>query len=323
MPTKIERRPMIASRRPLVAIGIAWFSACSAATAQPALGGRPYSWDSLGVLPLSAERPLTKEERRILDDIDAHELGRAETRAWALLRSKEDPFVAAWVIVQVARVTNRVPQLRARLGPFGRKKPTSPTELYLRYQACRLSLERTPGLMGGRTNPEFLRLREELARTRDLCAPFAKRHLPVMVALAQNLHTPIPTTRKLAEDYRAAHPKAPDIRSFLCRVYLVGRINLALSQKNRRPTLTGDDLQEPDPHRMIEICQEILRDDPKSGPGHYYMGRAFYLLGKDEDALREFKIVADEAKCPEPFRLAAQRFIARPDNRAFISKAIE
>jgi hypothetical protein len=314
---------MIAIRRLLVALGVAWISACSSAVAQSALGGRPYSWDSLGVLPLTAERPLTKEERRMLDDIDAHELGRAENRAWALLRSQRDPFVAAWVVVQVARVTTRVSQLQARLGPLDTKKTTSPTELYLRYQACRLSLERTPGLMGGRQNPEYVRRQEELACIRDLCAPFAKRHLPVMVALAQNAHTPVPMTRRLAEDYRATHPKRPDIRPFLCRVYLGGRINLALSQKNRRPTLTGNDPHEPDPHRMIEICQEILRDDPKAGLGHYYMGRAFYLLGKDKDALREFTIVADEAKCPEPFRLAAQRFIARPDNRAFISKAIE
>ena len=126
--------------------------------------------------------------------------------------------------------------------------------------------------------------------------------------------------RSRIEAFLARHPKKPDLRLFICRLYLHGEFsgeNFERSRKERRIYLLGKDPREPQPDKIIPVAQQLLKENPKNWTARYYLARAYRLKRQDKEALAHFKAVADEPTAPEPFRSVAQAFVKEQSDSVF------
>lgn len=294
------------------------------------IGGRPLSWDNVGIVPLNAEGALSKADKALIDDLKAAELGRAESKARQLLSHKNGTFVSAWVLVQCTRVKKTEKLLYDEVtAPKALTGLAPEIAVYLRYQSIRLLLGTEgyylPHKPSGPLlpNPAHVYLSKQLADARTACRPLAPSYLPIAVALMQGPETPILDQRAVIEEYKQRHPTGPDVRLLLCRAYLSGAIYGKKSFQLGRPVLEGIFPDEFQPSKAVEICKQLLKENKSTVFAHYYLGRAFYDLQKDKEAISEIKLVVDDPKAPATILQAANRFLARPRFSAFYTNLVD
>lgn len=279
------------------------------------LGGRYLSWDPVGLAPLDYEKPLTSTEKQMLDLARKGEAGQASTIAWRDILDGKKSFVSVWMLVQCSRVLKRSPNLYTDVQNLDRKKVDPAVFAYLRYETCRLAY--TEFMESGKSERVLgNKLDQELRDARKAARKFAEDNLPIATAISHFYGFDAAFGREVIESYHNKHPKGPEVRLLMARVYCSGERHLPIDSKLKRPILYGADF-EPKPEKAIAICNELIQENPKNWVAHYYKANAFSKLGKDKDAMREFKLVAAAEDAPDPFRTISKRFLTDPTARAF------
>ena len=277
----------------------------------PALG-RELAWDPYGIYPLDADCPLTKAGAEIVKDLQEAELGRAELLARYRLKVDKDDLVPAWALGQIVRARKAALkeylQMRVQLA-----KPASETVLFYRFHVCRLASLEVRDDRRPASRERYKEIENNLVLLRDRCRPFGSQRLGFAIGLSQSRIAWADVNRDVLAAYGRSHPRGPDVRPLLCRAFVSGTLYFMDGKPLNDPHLP----QAPVPEACLEITKGMLEERPDDPFGLYYAGRAHFMLGKKDLAMKEIKAALDGKRLPEAFQQVARTFLNHPSESAF------
>jgi hypothetical protein len=291
----------------------------SAPPEPPALGGRPLSWDSFGVFTFSATQKLSDSDNLLLADIQSANLGRADSLARFMLRSKDRDFLPAWTLVQVARARKGQKLLAMSVMSEGFPCGNPQVLAYLRFYA-----EGQYYISLTNSAEEFAE-QAEVKKLRSDCAPLCADNLPVVIAVLQQRATPNLEARSAVEEYRRGHSNEKGVGVLVCRSMLL----LALHGKQIRECISagrfiyfGEWDDEIQPYKILEATDQMLAQGDNVGLAHYYRARAFFALRKDSTAFAEAALALKAPDLPSQTRAAIPIFLTSKSDRVFYRSRI-
>lgn len=287
-------------------------------TFSPALK-RPLSWDRYGAYPLDVEGPLPQADQRIVEAIQAGELGVAEALARNRIEQDGQDPLPAWVLGQIFRVKKAGRDEYRRRVQGKVEAPASPAVLLYRIQVCRIAQREVMLATHSKDQSAIVRLDREMASLCERCAPYAKKSLGMAIGITLVPSADILHNRRLWEAFCQAHPSGVDGRPMLCQTYNIGAIYgkpaVYTYPDGRSVVLHRQD--EPEPEKALAIARSILKDRPQDALGHFYAGRSYVVMKKTNPAMDEFRKALATGKLPHIYEDVARRYLENPSPRVF------